>query len=939
MPDVTKETRVLRDPVTGELISVPAAEADDRAAREGLEFASLKEISSFNEREKYGSAGQTALGALELAGEAATLGLYAPEGAEAEARRRVLRRDSPVLAFGAETAAVLPGVAASALTGGAAGAVGLSARAAAAASILAEGGVSGFAQEQIQAREEGRDIDVGNILMYGVGGEIAGRLVPKALGAAARKAVGAGEDVLSGGADNVLVRAEQRAGQSGSDVAQAAPGPERDRFLRDNGRDIINRAADNTRKAMDSASERFTDLGDISKKRHKIAALVSKEHRGQDVWVSEQLDNFNQMRADLEGGPALDAHSIAGLSHEDLGADTFRPADLEWLRNDPGFKETGTPTPKKKGHAPPDPENGFYGTDSIVIKTEKPTPDGKPYLLDGSHRLQVAREQGKTHLPGRVVDGDGKIIYEGPIRIDGQAPKPGKSLGDVAGLGGIVKKLNSALDDIEQKMTSSRSAADRFIAADQAKRTLQKFHVFLGRSRMGAQDAAYHDQLMSVINGVQESLRTGLESEALWGRAGRFQADVNSAWHNRWFKGVMVAEGDLARMTGRDFDAKAITEFDPAKIRSFLEKDKVGRGLTEEKLNDVLDGYQEMAEAHRKWNMTDTKSLDRLQSDIADVRKAISEADEVQQAKPRADKADAAEAATDQLAMGVPVVGPAYVGIKRALRNINTAGKTHIRSSANTMVNGVRRVAKGLDAAAKVGAPVGAVAAGHLREREGTDARFKGTFPTMTQSFQAKREQIVTAMQEPDTLVDAIASSTGDLSEAMPEVHFRLSERMVVAMSYLSQNMPPGVELSLLGKHATPPDVQAIRQFARLWEAVMDPGAVVQDFSTMQATPAQARAIEAVHPDIFGQLQTDALNAVVDSPVRPPYERIRYLSQMFRIGDSLGGVWKASVAANIKNAMNVAPPNPEGLPSGTLQTSIESPRGIASIASGPSSGA
>jgi len=813
MPEVTKDTRVLKDPVTGELISVPAAEADERAKREGLDFASLKEISTFNEREKYGSAGHTALGALELAGESATLGLYAPQGADAAARRQVLRRESPVLAFGAETAAVLPGVAAAAATGGLGAAVGLSARAAAAASVVAEGGVSGFAQEQVQAREGGRDIDIGNVLMYGVGGEIAGRLIPKALGAGLRKAVGAGEDVLSGGADNVLVRAEQRAGQSGSDVAQAAPGPERDRFLRDNGRDIVNDAAERTRQSLDRASSQFTELGDVSKKRAKISRLVSKEHPGQDKWVAEQLDNINTARAEVE------------------------------------------------------------------------------------------------------------------------------ALGDAPGLQGMAKKLKTFLDDSEARLSGSRKATDRFIEADAVKRGLQKYHVSLGRSKMNAQDAVYHDQMMSVVNAVQESFRTGLESEALWGRAGKFQADVNSAWHNRWFKGAPVAEGDLARLVGKDFDAKAITEFDPAKIRSFLEKDKVGRGLTQEKLEDVLTGYQEMAEAHRKWGMTDDKTLDKMQADISEVRKAIGEADEVQQAKPRADKADQAEAATDQLAMAVPLVGPAYVGIKRALRNINTAGKTHIRSSANTMVNGVRRVAKGLDAASKVGAPVGAVAAGHLREREGTDSRFKGTYPTMTQSFQAKRQQIVTAMQEPDTLVDAIASGTGDLAEAMPDVHFRLAERMVTAMNYLAQNLPPGVEMSLLGKHATPPDVQAIRQFARLWEAVMDPGAVVQDFSTMQATPDQARAIEAVHPDIFGQLQSDALNAVVDSPTRPPYERIRYLAQMFKIGDSLGGVWKKSVAKNIKNSMGAEAPNPEGLPSGTLETSIDSPRGIASIASGPSSGA
>lgn len=119
----------------------------------------------------------------------------------------------------------------------------------------------------------------------------------------------------------------------------------------------------------------------------------------------------------------------------------------------------------------------------------------------------------------------------------------------------------------------------------------------------------------------------------------------------------------------------------------------------------------------------------------------------------------------------------------------------------------------------------------------------------------------------------------------------------------------------------------------------MDPGAVVQDFATMQATVQQARAIEAVHPDIFARLQNEALNAVAESQVRPPYERLRYLNQMFRLGAALGGVWKPSVAANIRNSMSNAPPVGEGLPNPRMEdfTGPTNPRGIASIAAGPTS--
>jgi hypothetical protein len=958
MPNVDKDTRVLKDPITGELVSVPAAEADERATRDGLEYATLGEISKFNEREKYGSAGQTALAAGELALEAATLGIAGADDDETRARRRVLRRDSPILAAGAEFAGVLPGVAAGALTGGAAPALGLGMRAARVASIVAEGGVSGYATEQVAAREEGRDIDVGNILMYGVGGEIAGRVIPKALGSGLRRLAGGSDEALDA-ADNVLVRAEQRATQSGTELAEAAPGPERDRFLKDNARDLMNGAAERARKNLDQASAKFQDLGDISKKRDKISRLVSKEHVGQDRWVADQLENLDAMRREMRGaGPksegkivdfygdavpdqsALDeateaAETLAsGKNIEDMHALELGPDDrasVEGIKARKDFQETGNVHTDNQGSSP-------GGLPQFTLE------GGKLYMSNGRHRWTAAQEMGRTHIIGRIVkytpDGEEAWAYIGPVRVSGKPATRGAALGEVQGLKGMVSKLEKFVDDAETKLTKSRKASDRFIAADEIKRGLQKFHVSLAKSRQSALDPAYHDQLQSIVDAVQETVRRGLQDESLWGRAGRFQADVNSAWHNRWFQGAPVAEADLARVTGRDFDAKAITEFDPAKLRSFLEKDKVGRGLTEEKLAAVLDGYQEMAEAHRKWGMTSPAELDALQSNVAEIRRALSEADEIQAATPRAAKAEAAEAAMDQLiSQGLPLVGSAYVATKRALRNINTAGKSHIRSSANTLVNGTRKVGRALESAGDRGAgAVGTVAAGQLRERQTTEDRFKGQHPTVTQAFMARRQQIATAMQEPGQLSEAITASLGDLPESMPDVHFRLVQRMTQAFFYLSQNLPPSVENSLLSQHSTPPDVQAIRQFARLWEAVMDPGAVVQDVATMHATIPQMRAIEAVHPDIFEQLQNDAIMAIASSPNRPSWERLRYLNQMFKLGPALGGIWKPSVALNIKNSMTVAPP-PSSEMRQSLQTSPDNPRGIASIASGPTSGA
>jgi hypothetical protein len=810
---VTHDTSVLEDPITGQLTAVPAADADRIAKERGFRYASQKTISEKNDQEKFGSGSATAQAAVELAGESATLGLYHADGPDAEKRRALLRRNHPVVALGAEAAGAVPAIAASELSGGLAAAAGLSARVASAASLVAEGGVSGYAQEQVRARETGEDIDAGNVFLFGIGGELAGRVIPKALGAGfkglASRLEGKGAaDALAGEADNLLVRTERRASQGAA--TDIPSGPQRDFHLRDNAATYIDNSTEELTHALNKGGEIFSDMGDAAAKKTKIAKLVGEDHLAQQQWAVEQLDRLAVVRDEIQA-----------------------------------FKDT-------------------------------------------------------------------------------------------PGLAGMAKSLDNIVSNAEDRLSGAQHGVDIQIEANSVKQALQKAHVALGSSRANAIDKVYHDQLLSVVDNAQEAIRTGLEREDLFGRAALYQQDVNKAWHDKWFQGVGVTEQDLARIVGRDFNAKKLVEYDPSKVRGFLQKDKIGRGLTADKTELTLQAYEQMADVNEKWKMEPPAKIQAMRENVAKARAAIENADEVNQAVPRAAQQDKADAARDQLIGAIPVVGPALAAGRRALQNIQTAGKAQVTKSAGLMVNGLRRGANALEQIGERGAGVAAAA---IPPRETVDTRFKGTYPTITQSFLAKRESITTAMNEPDQLVQAISDSTGDLFETAPALHTSLTIRMVTAMNYLAQNMPPGVENSLLSRHASPPDTQSIREFARVWEAVMNPGAVVQDFATMHATPSQARAIEAVHPDIFAQLQNAAIEAVASSTRRPPYERLRYLDQMFKLGAVLGGVWKDSTAKNIKNSMASAPANPEGLKSDKLATGPTNPRGIASIAAGPTSSA
>jgi hypothetical protein len=139
-------------------------------------------------------------------------------------------------------------------------------------------------------------------------------------------------------------------------------------------------------------------------------------------------------------GAAGDIPSIADLTHADLGADEFRPGDLERLRADETFAATGKPGA------------GIGRTtqgDEILLRRRSPEGKGPlkgegMFLVDGSHRLQVAREKGLTHLPGVILDEAGNEVYRGAVRVGGgPAAGAGAAAGPGAGLGGALGGLST----------------------------------------------------------------------------------------------------------------------------------------------------------------------------------------------------------------------------------------------------------------------------------------------------------------------------------------------------------------------------------------------------------------------------------------------------------------------------------------------------------------
>lgn len=261
--------------------------ADDSAVQKRLE-----ERANYA---RYGSTGQQVLGAAETAVRTATLGAV-PGLPGYEGRSEQLQQESPVANFLAQAVgAAAPAIA----TGGALGAAGLAeAGAAGLAGTAIEGAVGGAAQEVEAARQEQRPVSIGNVLMYGVGGELVGRALPAALragaGAASRRlAAETGEGVLAG--------AERRALEASADVADGVPvGPGRDEFLANAHKQVIDQASDRAAKSLDQLSQDVTELSGDGVKRAKVKTLMAKTNPEQREWAATQsqaaLDLRNEIR-------------------------------------------------------------------------------------------------------------------------------------------------------------------------------------------------------------------------------------------------------------------------------------------------------------------------------------------------------------------------------------------------------------------------------------------------------------------------------------------------------------------------------------------------------------------------------------------------------------------------------------------------------------------
>jgi hypothetical protein len=815
--------------VSRDLSWAPAS--DDEAAKRQAEREQFA---------KHGGAGEQALAAGEQVLRTASLGVLPGMGDDAEiaGREAVLREQHPVVSFGAQAlGAALPALAGGALAEGALGAAGLvggeaagagalGARGAGLVSAGVEGLAGGTADEIEQARAESRDVSAGNIFLYGLGGEIVGRALPKALAMGAgrvKRALSAVEEAAGEGIGDALASTEARSLSKEADLARELPkgSPERAAALDRTSRQQFDRIANDTATDLDAVVETAANMGEGGKAKHVDAALRDAVSETSPAQV-ERVTELKQRLAEV------------------------KKAQRSPLAED-------IPEPRA-------PEGGAV-------------PEGEP-------------------LPPRKP----RTAADGPMK-------------------GYAERIDAVVDRGLGRLDKTTSPGEQFIALREVRRGLAQVQDELARK--GERGAA----LRGLVESTWQDVHAGLGDESIFGRAAVMDRELSSPWRDKIGRGLGTAQDDLARHVSVDGSGATRAQFDPKKTRSFFEQDITGRKLTQDKLSDVLDGAEDLAAAHERHGTWSPEQIAAQRERIGRVRQALELADDVHAAKANRVASAAERAAKPSLgdkiagevqdrvfdraggmaaaAVGGLVGGPvgatvgflAGEGIKVAKRlvGMDAAARAATKQTARNLA-GV-----GLGYAARAAGKAGEYGAAPVMTAL---SRFTGDYAGPEESFAAKRKLLDDEQVSPEVLYETLGQSLGDLPRVNPELFQTIAARTAQKIRYVRENLPPGLECSLLYPDGIPPSRSSLRDFATLWNTVFEPESVLDDINAGTASPQQMEALAASDPDLYGQLRQDVIEQVGAHFADVPTSTKQELDILFK-GDGMAGPMFSSAAADM----------------------------------------
>lgn len=597
----------VQNPATGELRMVSEEDAPAFTEQTGWTVADQAQRERGARLLESGGVGQQALAAGETAVRTGTLGLV-PGIKGWQQRAEVQAEEHPYVRMAATGVGALGAAAATGgVAGAAAGGLGISGAAATALTAGAEGLAGGAAQEVEDARNEVRDVSAGNIFLYGLGGEIAGRALPAAFKMGAgrvRAALTAAEEVAGEGVPSALAGVEARSVESQAQIARGLPeGPERAAALERTAPQQYDHLATEGAGAVEQFQGSADALAAPNKRlMERMKQALPDESPAQVNWFTEQKRQLSDEYLGLPGrrpAPATPATPAAApvvpSAAEEYALDAARRR-LRGVADHTGREDLGALA-------------GEIGERSAAAKA-----------LPDEVKLAINQRTGSASLddvtawvkdPEALRAGHG---LEAPAAAAPPSPAAPTALVGPVDLGAYGKDVRNIVRPGLRRMDGATSIAEQYFTARDMASQLEEVGSRIAKDKSLA--PSLRDEMLASVRGRAESLRQGLTDESLFGGAAKLESDL-SRGTTRMRQGL----GEIESLS------------DPSKMRKYLQADRVDRARLSRKLDDALEGAEDLLATHEAHGTLDPKTIAEQRARISQIREARGIADEIQVAR------------------------------------------------------------------------------------------------------------------------------------------------------------------------------------------------------------------------------------------------------------------------------------------------------------------
>jgi hypothetical protein len=502
--------------------------------------------------------------------------------------------------------------------------------------------------------------------------------------------------------------------------------------------------------------------------------------------------------------------------------------------------------------------------------------------------------------------------------LEGLATKGGSELG--------VSRVGKALTDAEAKAEALLRATDKgaalrdyFVSLDAVKRTVGKAAEF-GKSAVGLSEGARE------FEKLYERLRVGMESEAVWGKAGAAQREINAATaealstYKKFSRDFVHEYGAEAGRPTFEFRSDAAKSH-LSNVLEFAERDK-SRGIAdwseglERRLNAVEKHYG-LTPAERAEFGQGREALKKLRETLGEATKDASTISKIRslQAEERAGAMGGTlgmiGSVFTQPISTVARMGELKVVLNSVTERMTSAAKNIVEKTAGSTTTATREAST-------------AVHYGRAAE-EATSASVSAT-----ESLTKRREFAVEAMSKvrdmsanPTALAGKISQAISRYDNHAPQTSAAMAATMGRGVGYLASKIPPGgptqPSLQPLTQKARYSDTE-VRDFMDRYSGVQDPLSLLDDMESGRVSRAKVEAVREVYPDLFRKIQTNIgiMAAAQEKPLS--WERTKMLAIVF--GVPTHPAFDPSFIAAVQAPMQgSAPPSIPAQPSATSRYS------------------